>query len=121
MPVYDYQCQSCDHEFSREQRITENPLKKCPHCGAMKAKRLISQTAFLLKGTGWYNDLYSSNKPGKNADGGKDGDTAESSDNKGDDKAEKKSEKSDDKPDKKPAIGEKSSGKGTAKKGKSAA
>ena len=60
MPVYEYICKSCEHEFEREQRISDNPLKKCPKCGAMKAKRLISRTSFVLKGGGWYSDLYSS-------------------------------------------------------------
>ncbi len=60
MPNYDYECKGCGHEFSKDQRITENPVKKCPSCGAMKAKRLISRTNFVLKGSGWYNDLYSS-------------------------------------------------------------
>jgi putative FmdB family regulatory protein len=60
MPVYEYICKACDHEFEREQRISDNPIKKCPVCGAMKAKRLISRTSFVLKGGGWYSDLYSS-------------------------------------------------------------
>ena len=60
MPVYEYICKACDHEFEREQRISDNPLNKCPECGAMKAKRLISRTSFVLKGGGWYSDLYSS-------------------------------------------------------------
>jgi len=59
MPVYEYLCKACDHEFEREQRITDKPLKKCPSCGSMQAKRLISRTSFVLKGGGWYNDLYS--------------------------------------------------------------
>ncbi len=62
MPVYEYICKACDHEFEREQRINDNPLKKCPECGAMKAKRLISRTSFVLKGGGWYSDLYSSTR-----------------------------------------------------------
>jgi putative FmdB family regulatory protein len=60
MPVYEYLCKACDHEFEREQRISDKPLKKCPACGSMKAKRLISRTSFILKGGGWYSDLYSS-------------------------------------------------------------
>jgi putative FmdB family regulatory protein len=64
MPVYEYQCKACDHEFEREQRISDRPIKKCPQCGAMKAKRLISRTSFVLKGGGWYSDLYSSSRPG---------------------------------------------------------
>lgn len=120
MPVYDYQCKSCGHEFSREQRITENPVKKCPKCGAMKSKRLISQTAFVLKGSGWYNDLYASNKPAKSDDGGKDDAAPASSDAKSDDKSEKKSKK-DSKPKGDGKRDDKSGGKGGSKKGKSAA
>jgi putative FmdB family regulatory protein len=58
MPVYEYSCKACGHEFEREQRISEEPIKKCPSCGALKARRLISRTSFVLKGGGWYNDLY---------------------------------------------------------------
>jgi putative FmdB family regulatory protein len=64
MPIYEYQCSACDHEFEREQRISEDPIKKCPACGKLKAKRLISRTSFVLKGGGWYGDLYASQKPG---------------------------------------------------------
>ena len=60
MPVYEYACGKCGHEFEAEQRITEPPLKTCPRCRARKLKRLISQTSFVLKGSGWYADLYSS-------------------------------------------------------------
>jgi len=60
MPVYEYACSKCGHEFEAEQRITESPLKTCPRCRARKLKRLISQTSFVLKGSGWYADLYSS-------------------------------------------------------------
>jgi len=65
MPVYEYQCKGCGHEFEREQRISDAPVKKCPSCGAQKARRLISKTSFVLKGGGWYSDLYSSGKPAK--------------------------------------------------------
>ena len=63
MPTYDYGCKACGHEFQREQRISEKPIKKCPECGKLQARRLISRTSFVLKGGGWYNDLYSSGKP----------------------------------------------------------
>jgi len=63
MPVYEYLCSACGHEFEREQRISEDPIKKCPKCGRQKAKRLISRTSFVLKGGGWYGDLYASQKP----------------------------------------------------------
>ncbi len=60
MPIYEYQCEKCNHEFEREQRITADPIKTCPKCKARRVKKLISQTSFVLKGGGWYNDLYSS-------------------------------------------------------------
>jgi putative FmdB family regulatory protein len=60
MPTYEYQCTQCGHEFEREQRITEEPVQICPSCEASGVKRLISATSFVLKGSGWYSDLYSS-------------------------------------------------------------
>lgn len=62
MPVYEYHCGKCDQEFEVEQRITDDPIKTCPKCRSRKVKRLISQTSFVLKGGGWYSDLYSSRK-----------------------------------------------------------
>ena len=58
MPTYEYSCKACGHSFEREQRITEEPIKKCPKCKAMKASRMISNVSFVLKGGGWYADLY---------------------------------------------------------------
>jgi len=52
MPIYEYQCQKCG-TFEVTQRITESPLTRCPTCRS-RVKRLISNTSFQLKGTGWY-------------------------------------------------------------------
>jgi len=65
MPVYEYACKGCGHEFEREQRINDPPVKKCPSCGTLKARRQISRTSFVLKGGGWYSDLYGAAKPAK--------------------------------------------------------
>ena len=62
MPIYEYACGKCDHEFEVEQRISEDPVKTCPRCRSRKVKRLISRTSFALKGSGWYSDGYSSSK-----------------------------------------------------------
>ena len=91
MPIYEYLCEKCGHEFEREQRITEDPVKTCPSCRARKVRRLISRTGFVLKGGGWYSDLYSSTKPGAS----KDGDGADKSDAKSEGKSESKAESKD--------------------------
>jgi putative FmdB family regulatory protein len=64
MPTYDYICSTCGNAWELEQRIVEDAIKQCPKCGAMTAKRQISAGAgFILKGGGWYADLYGSSKP----------------------------------------------------------
>lgn len=61
MPTYEYACTSCAHEWETEQSIREDPLKECPSCHKETARRQISRgTGFILKGGGWYADLYSS-------------------------------------------------------------
>jgi len=80
MPIYEYLCEKCEHEFEREQRISDAPVKTCPRCRSKKVKRLISQTSFVLKGGGWYSDLYSSSKgKGKKSDSGDGGSGGEKS------------------------------------------
>jgi len=53
MPTYEYKCKKCGHHFEIVQRITDAPIKKCRRCGG-RVTRLLSPTAFILKGSGWY-------------------------------------------------------------------
>src|SRR5215467_15763203 len=62
MPVYEYQCKACGREFEYQQRMSDPDKTVCEACGGA-LERLISRTAFQLKGSGWYKDLYSSSKP----------------------------------------------------------
>jgi|YNPNPStandDraft_1061719.scaffolds.fasta_scaffold137408_2 putative FmdB family regulatory protein len=57
MPIYEYRCQDCGKDLEVMQKITENPLESCPSCGGV-LQRLISNTSFVLKGTGWYATDY---------------------------------------------------------------
>ena len=66
MPIYEYHCNACGHEFEVMQKITDRPIKKCEACGKLKAKRMISQTSFILKGSGWYVTDYKGKKPSDN-------------------------------------------------------
>jgi putative FmdB family regulatory protein len=54
MPFYEYQCKSCGHELEAMQKVSDSPLKKCPHCGKSQLQRLMSAPVFRLKGKGWY-------------------------------------------------------------------
>ncbi len=62
MPVYEYQCRACSRDFEYQQRMSDPDKTTCEVCGGA-LERLISRTAFSLKGGGWYKDLYASPKP----------------------------------------------------------
>jgi putative FmdB family regulatory protein len=65
MPIYEYGCQGCGHEWDELQRMSDGPKRKCPACGALKAKRLISRSSFVLKGSGWYVTDYGRGSGGR--------------------------------------------------------
>lgn len=88
MPVYEYQCKACGRDFEYQQRMSDPDKTTCEACGGA-LDRLISRTAFALKGGGWYKDLYASPKP---ESGGKADGAAEA---KGDGKADKPGAKAD--------------------------
>jgi len=53
MPIYEYECMECHKIYEIIQKFSEEPLKNCPECGG-ELKKLISQSSFILKGSGWY-------------------------------------------------------------------
>ena len=63
MPVYEYQCKKCGRTFEYQMRMSDPDKSVCEACGAPELEKLISHTAFALKGGGWYKDLYASTKP----------------------------------------------------------
>ena len=54
MPIYEYQCSGCNHQFDVIQKINDESIKTCPKCTEDKAIRLVSAAGFQLKGSGWY-------------------------------------------------------------------
>jgi putative FmdB family regulatory protein len=62
MPFYEYQCKSCGHELEAMQKVSDPPLKKCPHCGKSQLTRLMSAPVFRLKGGGWYETDFKGDK-----------------------------------------------------------
>jgi putative FmdB family regulatory protein len=78
MPIYEYRCEKCG-DFERTQRITDEALQRCPTC-RRKVRKLISNTSFQLKGSGWYVTDYAragaKNGKGESADAAADAGTA---------------------------------------------
>jgi putative FmdB family regulatory protein len=64
MPIYEYRCSSCGHELEALQKLADAPLLVCPSCHASALVKLVSASAFQLKGSGWYaTDFKGSAKP----------------------------------------------------------
>lgn len=57
MPIYEYRCESCGHQFEKMVKIgAETP--PCPACEAANVRKMVSAPSFHLKGSGWYKDHY---------------------------------------------------------------
>ncbi len=64
MPIYEYQCDNCQHQFEKLQRMSDAVLTNCPECELDTLRKLISATGFQLKGEGWYvTDFKGGKKP----------------------------------------------------------
>src|SRR5712671_5102373 len=62
MPFYEYECPACKYYAEVLQKISDKPLMRCPSCGKKGFKRLISAPVFRLKGSGWYETDFKSEK-----------------------------------------------------------
>lgn len=125
MPIYEYRCESCGHYLDALQKINDDPLKDCPACNEAALKRLISAPSFRLKGSGWYETDFKSDKDrrrnlaesggessrDKSASGSGDKPAADKSASDNKSSGEKKSESS--KSDNKKTDGKKSKGSGS--------
>jgi putative FmdB family regulatory protein len=65
MPFYEYECQACKFYTEVMQKISDAPLIKCPSCGKRRLKKLVSAPVFRLKGGGWYETDFKSDKEAK--------------------------------------------------------
>ncbi len=62
MPIYEYQCQACGHEYEALQKMSDEPLIDCPACTEPELKKKISAAGFRLKGGGWYETDFKNGK-----------------------------------------------------------
>ena len=65
MPIYEYQCLQCHHQFDTLQKISDDPLTLCPKCGQSSLQKLVSAAGFQLKGSGWYATDFKNNGKAK--------------------------------------------------------
>jgi putative FmdB family regulatory protein len=89
MPFYEYQCQACGAQTEVLQKISDAPLKKCPDCGKAKLVKLVSAPIFRLKGGGWYETDFKTDKDKQRNLVAADKDSAASSDGDSKPKASK--------------------------------
>jgi putative FmdB family regulatory protein len=94
MPIYEYDCTDCGHQFETMRKISDEPLTTCPSCGKESLKKLISKVAFRLKGTGWYETDFK-DKPKDAKNDSDDSKPASDSDKKSDAKSEPVKKESD--------------------------
>jgi putative FmdB family regulatory protein len=62
MPIYEYRCADCGHEFEQLQKISDAALVDCPACGKPVLQKLVSAAGFRLKGKGWYETDFKQDK-----------------------------------------------------------
>lgn len=106
MPIYEYCCGECDHVFEVLQSGFDERSETCPLCES-ESKRVISNTSFVLKGSGWYVTDYAGKNPsngGSNGDG-KNGEAKSADAKSGDAKSDGAAKTETPAPASKPACG----------------
>ena len=99
MPIYEYQCQACGHEFETMQKMSEPKLTDCPECETASLVKKISAVAFRLKGSGWYETDFKSGQKRQLHEDSSNGESKSGASGDGDSKGkDSASEKSESKP-----------------------
>jgi putative FmdB family regulatory protein len=92
MPIYEYLCEACGMVNEKLQKVNDPPPARCDECGSRKLAKLVSRSAFQLKGGGWYSDLYASKKKEAPAKGGAEGASSPQAESTGDAKPDAKAD-----------------------------
>ena len=91
MPIYEYACRSCEHQFETIQKASEPVLTDCPECGEASLKKLLSAPVFRLKGSGWYETDFKTGDKKNVSDNGE----SDTTDSKADDSKTKAADSAD--------------------------
>lgn len=96
MPIYEYLCEECGHKLEKIQKFSDDPLTDCPSCCESALRKIVSASAFRLKGGGWYETDFKTGTKRNVVDSGDSSDSKSSSaeksssDDKGDSSTGKK-------------------------------
>lgn len=91
MPIYEYECRSCGKKHEIIQKHSDKPVAECPVCKG-SLRKLVSNSSFVLKGTGWYKTDYASGSSGAPVAAKKTDESGKNAGNKAEVKAETKPE-----------------------------
>jgi len=67
LPIYEYRCNACEHQFEINQRMTDDPVRECEVCGG-EVRRVLYAPAIHFKGTGFHNTDYGTRKRPKESE-----------------------------------------------------
>ena len=87
MPIYEYECRGCGEHHEFIQKFSDSPKRKCPSCGKLRLRKLISAAAFHLKGDGWYVTDFRDKGKSRDKDSARTDSAESSSDSKSDTKS----------------------------------
>lgn len=79
MPIYEYRCPDCQHQFEALQSMSADPISECPNCGSDKVARVLHAPAIHFKGSGFYNTDYGTRKRAAEKGSSNGGDSGSSS------------------------------------------
>lgn len=82
MPIYEYVCNECGHDFEALQKMSDAPLSDCPACKKSALKKKISAPGFRLSGSGWYETDFKSGNQKNLSKGDNDKNTSDKSSDK---------------------------------------
>ena len=82
MPLYEYECNDCEHRFERIQKFSDPLVSSCPECSG-EVRKLLSSPAIQFKGTGWYVTDYAKKPSGTDGEAKEGGEAKTAGDAKG--------------------------------------
>jgi putative FmdB family regulatory protein len=112
MPLYEYECESCNHRFEKIVKYSDPPLDTCPKCGKGPVRKLFSSPAIQFKGSGWYITDYAKKS---SSDSGQTGGGNNSSEKSDKSESSSKSDQSESKADKGESGSKSDKGESTSK------